>query len=85
MKIELYDKDSLVANDIGPQLYHQNPNTPVTFYLEGVEPGKITLEFSYQKGSTSFKHEQEFLVATKKTRAQWREEVVYQIRLQESY
>jgi hypothetical protein len=35
MKIELYDKYSLVANDIGPQLYHQNPNTPVTFYLEG--------------------------------------------------
>lgn len=84
MKIDLYDKDSLVANDIGPQLYHQNPNTPVTFYLEGVEPGKITLEFSYQKGSTSFKHEQEFLVATYKTREKWREEVRYQIRLQES-
>jgi hypothetical protein len=84
MKIELYDKDSLVANDIGPQLYHQNPNTPVTFYLEGVEPGKITLEFSYQKGATNFTHEQEFLVATTKSRAQWREEVVYQIRLQNS-
>jgi len=82
MKIELYDKDSLVATDIGPQLYHQAPNTPVTFYLEGVEPGKITLEFSYQKGSTIFKHEQEFLVATHKTADQWREEVRYQIRLQ---
>lgn len=82
MKIELYDKDSLVANDIGPQLYHQNPNTPVTFYLEGVEPGKITLEFSYQKGSTSFKHEQEFLVATHQTKDKWLKEIRYQLLLQ---
>jgi hypothetical protein len=82
MKIELYDKNSLVANDIGPQLYHQNPNTPVTFYLEGVEPGKITLEFSYQKGSTSFKHEQEFLVATHQTKEKWLKEIRYQLLLQ---
>lgn len=64
MVIELYDKDSLVANDLGPLLYQQDPNIPITYYLEGVEPGKITLEFSYQKGSMSFTHEQEFLVAT---------------------
>lgn len=82
MKIELYDKDSLVANDLGPQFYHQNPNTPVMFYLEGVEPGKITLEFSYQKGSTSFKHEQEFLVATHQTKAEWLKEIRYQLLLQ---
>jgi len=82
MKIELYDKDSLVANDIGPLLYHQNPNTPVEYYLEGVAPGKITLEFSYQKGSISFKHEQEFLVATHQTKDKWLKEIRYQLLLQ---
>lgn len=57
---------SLEANDIGPQLYSQNPNATVNYYLEGVKPGKITLEFSYQNGSNGFKFEQKFLVTTKK-------------------
>jgi hypothetical protein len=52
------------------------------FWIEGVKPGKITLEWRYVKGSTDFKHEQTFKVFTKKTRTEWASEVNYQIRLQ---
>ena len=52
------------------------------FYMKGVRPGKITLEWRLQKGSIDVKHEQTFKVETRKTRDQWREEVIYQIRLQ---
>jgi hypothetical protein len=52
------------------------------FYIEGVRPGKITLEWRLQKGSIDVKHEQTFKVETRKTVAQWQEEVRYQIRLQ---
>jgi hypothetical protein len=63
LPIELYNPDSLEAYDLGPRLYMTaSPNQQIQYYLEGVKPGKITLEFSYQKGSTSFKHEQEFEV-----------------------
>ena len=57
---------------------------PIRYYLEGVKPGKITLEFSYQKESTSFKHEQEFLVCTQKSRADWLAEITEQIKLETS-
>lgn len=82
LPIELYNPDSLVANDLGPTLYTANPSVPIRYYLEGVKPGKITLEFSYQKGSTSFKHEQEFLVCTQKSRADWLAEITEQIKLE---
>ena len=52
------------------------------FYIEGVRPGKITLEWRLQKGTIDVKHEQTFKVETRKTVAQWQEEVRYQIRLQ---
>ena len=52
------------------------------FYIEGVRPGKITLEWRLQKGSIDVKHEQTFKVETRKSVAQWQEEVRYQIRLQ---
>ena len=84
LPIELYNPDSLVANDLGPTLYAANPNVPIRYYLEGVKPGKITLEFSYQKESTSFKHEQEFLVCTQKSRADWLAEITEQIKLETS-
>ncbi len=54
------------------------------FWIEGVKPGKITLEWRYVKGSIDIKHEQTFLVATQKPAAEWRDEVRYQIRLQTS-
>jgi hypothetical protein len=62
------------------------PNTDISasakFWIEGVKPGKITLEWRYVKGSTDFKYEQTFRVLTEKSRAEWLNEVMYQIRLQ---
>ena len=52
------------------------------FYMEGIRSGKITLEWRLQKGTMDVKHEQTFKVETRKTRDEWQEEVVYQIRLQ---
>jgi hypothetical protein len=52
------------------------------FYMEGVRPGKITLEWRLQKGSIDVKHEQTFLVATQKTKQSWIDEVYYQVKLQ---
>jgi hypothetical protein len=68
----------------GEGIYGTSSTIPdnAEFYMEGVRPGKITLEWRYQKGSTDFKFEQTFKVETRKTRDKWREEVVYQIRLQ---
>jgi hypothetical protein len=54
------------------------------FYMEGVRPGKITLEWRLQKGSIDVKHEQTFLVATQKTKQAWIDEVIYQVKLQAS-
>lgn len=54
------------------------------FYMEGVRPGKITLEWRLQKGSIDVKHEQTFKVVTQKTRDEWRDELRYQVRLQSS-
>jgi hypothetical protein len=54
------------------------------FYMEGVRPGKITLEWRLQKGDIDVKHEQTFLVATQKKKQAWIDEVVYQIKLQAS-
>jgi hypothetical protein len=57
------------------------PNGAI-FYMEGVRPGKITLEWRYQKGDLDIKHEQTFQVETHQSVAEWRDEVRYQIRLQ---
>jgi hypothetical protein len=52
------------------------------FWIEGVKPGKITLEWRYSKGTAEFKYQQTFNVVTRKTRDEWVAEVNYQIRLQ---
>lgn len=57
------------------------PNGAI-FYMEGVRPGKITLEWRYQKGDLDIKHEQIFQVETHQSVSDWHEEVRYQIRLQ---
>ncbi|MCX8495894.1 MAG: hypothetical protein ORN51_06900 [Akkermansiaceae bacterium] len=54
------------------------------FYMEGVRPGKITLEWRLQKGTIDVKHEQSFKVVTQKALDAWRDELRYQIRLQSS-
>ncbi|MDP0491611.1 MAG: hypothetical protein Q7Q71_11215, partial [Verrucomicrobiota bacterium JB023] len=54
------------------------------FWMEGVRPGKITLEWRFQKGDIDVKHEQTFLVATQKSKQEWIDEVYYQLKLQTS-
>jgi hypothetical protein len=52
------------------------------FLSEGVHPGKITLEWRYQKGDIDFKHEQSFEVCTHKNALQWKHDLAYKIRLE---
>ncbi len=68
----------------GEGVYGASSTIPdgAAFYMEGVRPGKITLEWRLQKGTIDVKHEHTFKVETRKTLAEWREEVRYQIRLQ---
>ncbi len=70
--------DDLLANNPAPRnlvgkVYGTNKTVPsgATFWIEGVTPGKITLEYRIQKGSTDIKHEQTFEVRTEWTKAQW--------------
>lgn len=79
--------ESGAPQNLVPLLYSSSPQIPrdgVTFWIEGVTGGRITLEFYYKKGSTEFSHKQEFLVCTQQTKAQWRQEIVDQIKLQTS-
>lgn len=68
----------------GEGVYGESSTIPdaAKFYMEGVRPGKITLEWRYQKGTIDVKYEQTFKVETRKTVAEWQDEVRYQIRLQ---
>lgn len=64
-------------------VYGSNSVIPVgaKFYIEGVRPGKITLEWRYQKGAIDVKYEQTFLVETHWSPAQWKADLAYKIRL----
>ncbi len=79
--------DTGAPQNLVPLLYSSSPQIPrddVTYWIEGVTGGRITLEFFYRKGSAEFSHKQEFLVCTQQTKAQWRQEIVDQIKLQTS-
>jgi hypothetical protein len=91
--IETYNFDTLQPKDLvsggvnnrpGEGVYGSTSTIPsdAEFYIEGVRPGKITLEWRYQKGSVDIKHEQKFLVSTHQSVEKWKEEVNYQVRLQ---
>jgi len=91
--INAYDFNTLAPNNLvtsgvnarpGEGVYGSTSTIPdnAEFWMEGVRPGKITLEWRLQKGSIDVKHEQTFFVATQKSVADWKEEVRYQIRLQ---
>ena len=54
------------------------------FYMEGVRPGKITLEWRYKKGDIDVKYEQSFEVCTQKNASEWKAELAYKIRLETS-
>jgi hypothetical protein len=70
----------------GEGIYGTSSTIPdnAEFYMEGVRPGKITLEWRYQKGSTDFKFEQTFEVCTHKNASQWKTDLAYKIRLETS-
>jgi hypothetical protein len=80
--IELYDSVSLVGHDIG-YLYNEPPSASnARYYLEGVKPGRITLEFTFRRSDLNVTFEQEFIVATRKSRAAWLDEITEQIKLE---
>lgn len=88
-----YDFTSLEATNLviggvnkkpGEGIYGSTSSIPAEaeFWMEGVRPGKITLEWRLQKGDIDVKFEQTFLVATQKSKEEWLDEVYYQIKLQ---
>ena len=88
-----YDFDTLTRKNLtisginlvpGESLYGTTSPFPdgTSFYLEGVHPGKITLEWRYQKGSIDVRCEQSFLVCTQKNANAWRQDLSYKIRLE---
>lgn len=91
--IEPYNLDTLAAVNLaqggisgkpGESVYGSGSNIPGNskFYIEGVRPGKITLEWRLQKGDIDIKHEQTFLVATQQSKQKWIDQVYYQVKLQ---
>ncbi len=68
----------------GEGVYGSTSTIPeeATFWMEGVRPGKITLQWRLTKESVDLIYEQTFLVETRQSVEDWREEVRYQIRLQ---
>ncbi len=90
-----YDLETLAPNNLvtsgvngkpGEGVYGSTSTIPddAEFWMEGVRPGKITLEWRLQKGDIDVKHEQTFLVATQKSKQEWIDEVYYQLKLQTS-
>jgi alpha-tubulin suppressor-like RCC1 family protein len=62
------------------------PASPFTgystsYFMEGVHPGQITLEWRYRKGTTDVKFEQSFEVVTHRSASSWRLDLDYKIRL----
>jgi hypothetical protein len=71
-----------------PVIYGESATVPrgteIQFWIEGIKPGPITLEFKYVKGSLTFSHKQKFLVATHQSKTEWQKEIIEQIKLQTS-
>jgi len=68
-----------------PILYVDDPDIPhgdgVEYWIEGIVPGHITLQFSYTKGDLDYNFKQRFLVCTQQDRDGWREQVRQEILL----
>jgi len=68
------------------QLYGPNATIPkgegVHYWMEGIKPGPITLEFKYTKGSLTFTHKQKFKVVTEQSKAAWQQEARNEILLE---
>ena len=87
-----YDLETLTPNNLvtsgvngkpGEGVYGSTSTIPddAEFWMEGVRPGKITLEWRLQKGDIDIKYEQSFLVETRKSPREWKEDLAYKIRL----
>jgi hypothetical protein len=90
-----YDFETLAAANLATGGINRAPGESVygsaspfpagtSYFIEGVHPGKITLEWRYQKGSTDFKHEQTFEVCTHKNAIGWKNDLAYKIGLETS-
>jgi hypothetical protein len=90
-----YDFDTFVPVDLASSGINQVPGESVygaaspfpagtSFFIEGVHPGWITLEWRYQKGDVDVKYEQRFEIYSQKTASQWRLDLDYKIRLETS-
>ncbi len=88
--LETLEPTNLVTGGIngrpGEGAYGSTSTIPedVQFWMEGVRPGKITLEWRFQKANIDVKHEQTFLVETRWTPEQWKRDLAYKIRLDTS-
>jgi hypothetical protein len=91
--IDPYDFDTLTPVNLVSEeefllprvsVYGPSSNIPddATFWMEGVRPGKITLEWRYQKGATDIRYEQTFLVCTQQPKGDWQDQVRYEILLE---
>ncbi|MBK1883950.1 hypothetical protein JIN85_16140 [Luteolibacter pohnpeiensis] len=87
-----YNLETLAPNNLvtsgvngkpGEGVYGSTSTIPddAEFWMEGVRPGKITLEWRLQKGDIDVKHEQTFLVETRKSSQEWKNDLAYKIRL----
>ncbi len=87
-----YDLETLAPNNLvtsgvnkrpGEGVYGATSTIPdnADFYMEGVRPGKITLEWRMQKDGVDARYEQTFLVETRKSPADWKKDLAYKIRL----
>lgn len=91
--IEPYDFETLDPVNLVTRGINKKPSESVygsasqipdnaQFWMEGVRPGKITLEWRLKKGTIDVAYEQTFLVATQQTKLQWQMDLRYLIRLQ---
>ena len=65
--------NSSELNNLVGVVYGSSKTVPTgaDFWMEGVTPGKITLEFRIKKGGTDVKHEQTFEIYNEWTKDQW--------------
>lgn len=70
--------DDLLVNNPAPRnlvgkVYGSNKTIPsgARFWLEGITPGKITLEFRIRKNGMDIRHEQTFEIRNDWTKAEW--------------
>ncbi len=85
--IHPYNLDTLQPSELVGRVYGSTatiPSDATTYYIEGVNPGLVTLEFRFTRGEISQSFRQTVLVATQQTKVAWLREIRSQILLQTS-